>query len=156
VPLLAWGTGFWLVAAEAATPGAVIDRFVSSWGELVPTAPGGVEGAEGEPFIDREAAEALYNLQLLCDAGGLADDCDEAPENLLRDVRVMITEHDPTHATAEAELVEYQRHPSKLFGIFEGSDVVPVPVASVLRMELEALPAALGSREWVIVNANAL
>jgi hypothetical protein len=155
-PLLAWGTGFWLVAAERATPAAVVDRFVSHWSELEPMSPVAFERLGGGPFADREAAQALYRLQQLCDAGQLPDDCGEATENLLRDVRFTVTERDATHATAEAELVEFRRRPSTLFGIFEGSELVPFPIASVLELRLEARPAALGSREWVIVNATAL
>jgi hypothetical protein len=157
LPLLAWGTGFWLFAAEAATPAAVLDRFVSRWADLEPMEPPGpiLGRMSGGPFVDREAAYALYRLQELCDAGRLADDCGDATENLLRDVRVTITGLDGTHATADAELVDYQRRPSRLFGIFEGSELVPVPVESVLRLELEAVAAALGAREWVIVNAAA-
>jgi hypothetical protein len=156
LPLLAWGTGFWLVAAGAATPAAVVDRFVSRWADLEPMEPPPVLGRiAGGPFVDREAAYALYRLQQLCDAGRLADDCGDATENLLRDVRVTIDDRDGIHATADAELVEYRRQPSTLFGIFEGSELVPVPITSVLRLELEAMPAALGAREWVIVNAEA-
>jgi hypothetical protein len=155
LPLLAWGTGFWLIAAEAATPAAVLDRFVSRWADLEPMEPALFERISGGPFVDREAAEALWRLRELCDAGRLADDCGDATENLLRDVRLTVTGLDGTHATANAELVDYQRRPSRLFGIFEGSELVPVPVESVLRLELEAVPAALGAREWVIVNAEA-
>jgi hypothetical protein len=153
LPLLAWGTGFWLVAAGAATPAAVMDRFVSYWSELEPHAPAPTTGHG--PAVDPAAAEALYRLQELCDAGRLAADCDVAPENLLRDVRISITETDDTHAVAEAELVEYRRRPSTLFGIFQGSELVPVPVESILRLDLEAQPAFLGAREWAIVNAEA-
>ena len=155
LPLLAWGTGFWLFAAEAATPAAVMDRFVSRWADLEPMEPTPLERLGGVPFVDREAAEALWRLRELCEAGLLADDCGEASENLLRDVRVTLVERDGTHASAEAELVQYRRVPTTLFGIFEGSELVPVPVASVLHLELEAQPAALASREWTIVNAEA-
>ena len=155
LPLLAWGTGFWLFAAEAATPAAVMDRFVSRWADLEPLEPAAFERISGGPFVDREAAYALYRLQQRCESGLLADDCGDATENLLRDVRITIAGRDGTHASAEAELVQYRRVPTTLFGIFSGSELVPVPVASVLRLELEAVPAALGSREWTIVNAEA-
>lgn len=152
LPLLAWGTGFWLVAAGAATPAAVVDRFVSRWADLeVPSAAAPTSGDD----IDRVAGVALANLAQLCAIGRLAADCGDATENLLRDVRVTIDDRDGTHATADAQLVEYRRQPSTLFGIFEGSELVPVPITSVLRLQLEAVPAALGAREWVIVNAEA-
>jgi len=154
LPLLVWSTGFWLFAAERATPAAIIDRFVSRWADLEPVPPATFERLGAEPGF-REAGVALYRLQLFCDAGNLAPDCGEATENLLRDVRFTITHQGATHATAMAELVEYQRRPSTLFGIFEGSELVPVPIASVLRLTLQAQPAALGAREWEIVNAEA-
>lgn len=146
LPLLLWGTGFWLIAAGRATPAAVVDAYVTDWADAA--APGSL--------VDGTPGEALARLRQLCDAGRLADNCGEATANLLRDVRVGITHVDPTHAVATAEVVEFQRRPTKVFGIFDGSELVPVPIASVLRLELEARPAALGSREWVIVNAAAL
>jgi hypothetical protein len=146
VPLLVWGTGFWLIAAERATPAAVVDAYVTSWADTA--GPGIIlEGAPGE---------ALARLRQLCDAGRLAEDCGDATQNLLRDVRVVITQIEPTRATANAEVVEFQRRPTKVLGIFDGSELVPVPIASVLRLDLEARAAALGSREWVILNATAL
>lgn len=143
LPLLLWGTGFWLIAAERATPAAVVDRFVADW-------------PDREPEVMDAPAAALANLRTMCAAGLLADDCGDATENLLRDVRFSITAQGASYATVEAEVVEFQRRPTKVFGIFEGSELVPVPVASVLRLDLVARPAALGSREWMIVNATAL
>lgn len=155
VPLLLWGTGFWLIAAERASPAAVVDRFVADWADLEPVAPGTLGGLNAEP-ARREAGQALYRLQQFCDAGTMTASCSTATENLLQDVRVTITEQGANTATAVAELVEFQRRPTKVFGIFDGSELVPVPVASVLRLDLVAQPAALGSREWVIVNATPL
>jgi hypothetical protein len=156
LPLLAWGTGFWLIAGEGATPAAVMDRFVTRWADIVPIQSGPITGRLGDELpVERAAALALFELQELCDAGRLADDCDAAPENLLRDVRVTITQSDDTHATAEADVVDFRRRPSTLFGIFQGSEMVPVPVTSVLTLRLEAQPTVLGAREWVLVNATA-
>ena len=31
IPLLVWGTGFWVVAGHSATPAAVLDDFVTDW-----------------------------------------------------------------------------------------------------------------------------
>ncbi|HEX2194922.1 MAG TPA: hypothetical protein VHK63_08230 [Candidatus Limnocylindria bacterium] len=151
IPLLAWGTGFWLLAAEHATPAAVVDRFVARWPDVdVPSAIVSYRG----PDVDRVGGMALAELTRLCALGRLADDCADAPQNLLRDVRVSVEAIDTTHAVAVAELVEYRQESTRLLGIFEAGELVPVAVASVLRLELEALPAALGSREWVIVNAR--
>ena len=38
-------------------------------------------------------------------------------------------------------------------GIFEATELVPVPIAPILRTE--AQPAPLGSARWTIVNAQA-
>jgi hypothetical protein len=148
LPLLLWGTGFWLIAAERATPAAVLDRFLATVADVE---------AEPMPSHDRSAMEhaafaALDALQGMCDAGRLADDCADARVNLLRDVRITIVRDSGSEASAEVALVEFQRQPTKVFGIFDGSESVPVPVRSVLRVGLEAQPAALGSRAWAIVS----
>ena len=45
--------------------------------------------------------------------------------------------------------------PSTFLGIFEATKLVPVPIAPILRLDLAAQPAALGSARWIIVNADA-
>jgi hypothetical protein len=153
VPLLAWGTGFWLFAADAATPGAVLDRFVTAW-------PAAQLRAWDPAVADRpgqltEAADAARDrLGQLCEQGRLADDCDEAPENLLRDIRVRITVETETTASAVAEVVRFERRPSRFLGIFDASALVPVPIEPILRLDLAARPAALGAARWTIVNAE--
>ena len=156
LPLLAWGTGFWLIAAHAASPAGVMDGFVTRWAELEPLEPPGAvfSTLSGDPFA-REAALALGRLQELCDQGMLPSGCDASTKNLLRDVRVSISTTDETHATATAELVRYERFPSRFLGIFQGADLRPIPVATVLTLAMEAQPAALGARRWSIVNADA-
>lgn len=154
LPLLAWGTGFWLVAADAASPAAVLDRFVTAWPRLdsEPLDPG---LAVDRQAVSRAGADALERLDALCAAGRLPDDCGDADAALLRDVRMRLAEVDGSRATAVAEVVRYERRDARFLGIFAGSELVPVPVESVLRLELGTREAALGSQRWVILNAEA-
>ena len=112
-----------------------------------------VSPASGDD-IDRVAGVALANLAQRCAIGRLADDCVTGTRNLLRDVRVSITSADETHATAVAELVRFERFPSRFLGVFDAAELRPVPVERVMTLELEAQPAALGARRWTIVNAR--
>jgi hypothetical protein len=153
IPLLAWGTGFWLFAADAATPGAVLDRFVTAWptAQLQAWDPAmAVRPAQLTEAVDT----ARDRLRQLCAQDRLADDCDEAPENLLRDIRVRITLETGSAASAVAEVVRFERRPSRFLGIFDATALVPVPIEPILRLELEARPAALGAARWTIVNAE--
>lgn len=153
IPLLVWGTGFWLFAADAATPAAVLDRFVSAWpraeNEAVEPSlaedPGGLAAA---------ASAAIARLEQLCAAGSMPDDCADATENVLRDIRFRIEAEESGRASAVAELVSFERRPSRFLGIFEASELVPMPIEQVLHIELAARPAALGAERWIIVNAE--
>jgi hypothetical protein len=58
-------------------------------------------------------------------------------------------------ASAVAELVRFERQPTKFLGLFEATELVPVPIAPILRLDLQAQPAPLGSARWIIVNADA-
>lgn len=154
VPLLVWGTGFWLVAADSATPGAVVDRFVSAWPQVDEEALDASLAVE-PARVGAAAAEALDELDVLCAAGRLPDDCGDARAALLRGVRVRIERPQLEEAVAVAEVVRYERRPSRFLGIFEGSELVPVPIRSVLTLELGTQAAALGANRWVILNAEA-
>ena len=59
------------------------------------------------------------------------------------------------HGTAVAEIVHFERQPRKFLGVFEASELVPVPIAQILRLDLAAQPAPFGSARWIIVNAHA-
>ncbi len=149
IPLLLWATGFWVVAGEAATPAAVMDRFVSGWSDA------DLDGLGDDPEMIRDAAAAgLDRLGRLCRSGALADDCASAPENLLRDVRVRIEMAGDGRASAVAELVRFERRASTIFGFIQATELVPVPVASILTVRLATTPAALGAVRWTIVNAE--
>jgi hypothetical protein len=154
IPLLAWGTGFWLFAAESATPGAVLDRFLTAW----PTADARTWDdslSERPAQLTDAAAIARVRLAVMCEAGMLADDCGETPESLLHDIRVRITAQTSTRVSAVAEVVRFERRPSRFLGIFAATELVPVPTQPILRLELAARPSALGGARWKIVNAEA-
>lgn len=155
VPLLLWGTGFWMIAGGASSPSAVVDRFVTRWSDLEPVEPPvtPLNGATPEQLVDRAAGLALTRLQELCDAGELSADCGATPKNLLRDVRVSVATTGDS-ATAVAQLVRYERFPSRVLGIFQGTDLRPVPIETILTLHLEAEPAHLGAERWTMVDAS--
>jgi len=140
IPLLLWGTGFWLIGAHAATPAAVLDRFVADWsaGALGPTWPAAIRA---------EAAVAEARL-------GTGPD-------RFRDVRIQIVREDDRGATAVAEAIHYERRASSFLGVFAGSELVPVADARVLSLLLEAVPVELpgggdiGTVRWELVAADA-
>jgi hypothetical protein len=154
VPLLLWGTGFWLFAAEAATPGAVLDAFVTEWPDVA-AQPLDESVATDPVEVSLAAATALANLRQLCDSAGLTGNCREEASALLVNVRMRIDNQTSDTASAIAEVVRFERQPSTFLGIFEGTRLVPVPIAPILRLDLEAQPAPLGSARWIIVNADA-
>jgi hypothetical protein len=84
----------------------------------------------------------------------LADDCGEGLESLLHDIRVRITTQTATRATAVAEVVRFERRPSRFLGLFDASELVPVPTQPILRLDLASRPAWLGAARWTIVNAE--
>ena len=140
LPLLAWAAGFWVVAAGAATPAATLDRFVTAWtaGDLDAGAwPADVVAAA-------TAAEALLG---------------SGPDRF-RDVRFALDAVGSARAVAVGEAIHYERRPSSLFGIFPGTELVPVADERVLSLELEArrveLPGGgdIGAVRWELVDAS--
>ena len=140
LPLLLWGTGFWLIGAGAATPAAVLDRFVTRWSadDLDAAWPDRVRTEA------REAAQALGTT----------------PDRF-RDLRVRIVSDDGSRAEAVAESIHFERRESRLFGFFPGSELVPVPDAEVLTLFLAARPVEvpggglIGAATWELVDAEA-
>lgn len=124
LPLLAWGTGFWLVAAASGSPAAALDRFVTEGG--------------------------------LCSAVSDAARCVESAE--VAGVRVRLIGADSAEAVAVAERVHYLPRPSRLLGIFNGSELVPVSEGNLLTIRLRSMPAAtllgidVGARRWRILE----
>jgi hypothetical protein len=140
LPLLVWGTGFWLIAAHAATPASVLNAFVTDWtaGELGPSWPLSV----------RDAATVAENRL------GSGDE-------RFRDLRVHVVAEGDGRATAVAEAIHFERRASQFLWIFPGSELVPVADAQVLALQLEAVPVELpgggdiGAVRWTLVGATA-
>lgn len=161
LPLLAWGTGFWLIGADGASPGAVLDRFVTEWPELASGSTGWKAGLAADPSgLSAVAGSALADLAAQCRAGELNSDCATTPANLLHDVRVRITSETDTAASAIAESVEYVQRPTRVLWFFSGTELAPVTRGGVLRLELAAIPVQgplgleLGARHWRITSAQ--
>ena len=140
LPLLAWGTGFWLIGADAATPAATLDRFVSAWSE-------GTLEADGWPASVVEAAAD-------------ADRALGSGPDRLRDVRFTLVEASDDRATAVAEAIHYERRPSSFLWVFRGSELVPVADEQLLSLDLAAdsvpLPGGgdIGAVRWELVDAS--
>lgn len=140
VPLLVWGTGFWLIGAGAATPAAVLDRFVTAWSddELDATWPDEVV----------EEAEAV--------AATLGDGSDR-----FRDIRISIVERGAERATAVVQAIHFERRESSFLWVFPGSQLVPVADELLLTLDLASRPVELpgggdiGARRWELVDADA-
>ncbi|HEY7525491.1 MAG TPA: hypothetical protein VIA82_01465 [Candidatus Limnocylindria bacterium] len=156
LPLLAWGTGFWLVAADQASPAAVVDRFLSGWADVAAGHDVAWEETDGaDPvLLSSAAADATARLRQLCANGTLPSDCDEDPGSVLRDVRFRIDGPRDGVAVAVAEVVRFERRPTTFLGIFGASELVPVALEEILRLDLAARPAALGSQRWTVVAAS--
>jgi hypothetical protein len=141
LPMLAWGTGFWLIAAGAATPSATIDRFVTQWGR-------GTLAEDGQWPAGVIAAAVQADAELGTDT------------ERLRDVRFAVTEQSGDRAQAVADAVHYERRPSTFLGIFAGTELVPVADERILTLELRAVPVELpgggdiGAVRWELVDAS--
>ena len=140
LPILAWGAGFWLIGAGAATPAATLDRFVTAWS---------TDSLSAEP----------WPAGLIETAEEAAADLDTAPDRF-RDLRVRVSSADDDRATAVAEAIHYERRDSRFLWIFAGSELVPVADRTILRLQLVARPAELpgavdvGAVRWEIVDAR--
>jgi len=136
LPLLVWGTGFWLVGAHASTPASVLDRFVTAWSrdDL---------GGDWPPAVVDEAEAAAATLE-----GGL---------DRFRDIRISIVSRSAGRATAVAERIHYERRDSRFLWVFPGSELVPVADERMLTLELAArsveLPGGgdIGAVRWELV-----
>ncbi|MCC6618484.1 MAG: hypothetical protein IT341_05515 [Chloroflexi bacterium] len=139
LPLLAWGAGFWLLGTHAGTPAGVIDRFVTAWGrdDLDDTWPAEVSGPADE-------------------AAGLLG----SGPGRFHDVRFRIVSVGDGRALATGESIHFERRDTRLFGIFPGSELVPVADRAVLELELRATPVPLpgggdiGAVRWELVKAS--
>ena len=140
LPLLVWGTGFWLIGAHAASPASVLDGFVTDWsaGELGSAWPAEVRAGAS-------AAEERLG---------------SGPDRF-RDLRVHVVREDAGRAIAAAESIHYERRASQFLWVFPGSELVPVVDEQILTLELEAIPVELpgggdiGAVRWELVTADA-
>ena len=157
IPLLVWGTGFWLIAADGASAAAVTDRFLSGWTDAADGASPAAWGdalAQDPAGLTSAAATATARLRVLCATGTLSSDCADDPANLLRDVRIRVEMRGSDQAIAIAELVRFERRSTRFLGIFDASELAPVALEEILRLDLAAEPAALGARRWSVVAAT--
>jgi hypothetical protein len=158
VPLLIWGTAFWLVGGQAATPAAVLDRFETTWPALAASGslPDGI--TTNQLAVRGAALDALQGLAARCNADG-GTSCGQ-PATLLRNLRITVTAEGDATASAVAQIVTFERRPSTFLGFIAGVELVPVPQVTVLTFDLRASPTLLpggidvGARTWRIVNAS--
>lgn len=141
LPLLVWGTGFWLIGAHAATPAAALDQFVTAW--------------------TRDALETDdWPSAVISGADAAAASLDSGPDRF-RDVRFSIDREDEARATAVAEAIHFERRDARFLLVFPSVDLVPVADAEVLAIELVARPVELfgggdiGAVRWELVDAVA-
>ncbi len=152
IPMLIWGTGFWLIAGASASPAAVVDRFVTQWPDVADGRASWEDGLAADPTALAVAAEeAISRLAARC-AQEAAGPCADV-EVLLRSVRVRIAT-DTDRVIAVAELVRYERRFTSFLGIFGSTELVPVPVAEFLRLTMGASAAPFGGERWTVVNAE--
>lgn len=141
LPLLIWGAGFWLVAAQSATPAAVLDRFVTEW--------------SGDRLDDAAWPAAVVR------EAGLAASARGSGAERFRDVRIRLVRDDGSRAIAVAEAIHFERRESRFLGVFAGSELEPVADERVLTLELAARPVELpgggdiGAVRWELVDAEA-
>ena len=140
LPLLVWGTGFWLIGAHAATPAAALDRFVSAW-------------------TSDELEPGSWPANVLDAADDAAVRLGSGPDRF-RDVRFSIVRERDGRALAVGEAIHYERRATRLFGIFPGSELVPVSDERLLTIQLSARPVELpgggdiGAVRWELVSAD--
>jgi hypothetical protein len=140
LPLLVWGTGFWLIGAHAATPASVLDRFVTAWSD--------------------DALDDRWPASVVAEADAAVGTLGSGPDRF-RDIRVSVIRRGANRATAVAESIHFERRDSRFLGVFPGSELVPVADELLLTMDLVARPAELpgggdiGARRWELVAADA-
>jgi hypothetical protein len=140
IPLLAWGAGFWLIGAHAATPAATLDRFVSQW-------------TAGELEADDWPASVI-------EAADVAEDSLGTGPDAFQDVRFSIVDQSEDVAFAVGESVHFERQETAVLIVFTGTELVPVADERLLGLELAALPVELpgggdiGAVRWELVSAS--
>jgi hypothetical protein len=135
LPLLVWGTGYWVVAGHAATPAAVVDQFVTDWTSRS-------LGDEWSPDVVRAAG-------LAADRIGDAD----------TRTRLDAATDDGSRATMVVESIHFERRAATFLGVFPGSQLVPVADGAILTLELRSVRVPLGGGDigavrWELVSAH--
>lgn len=161
IPLLAWGTIFWLAAANSASPAAVLDRFMGRWDRIAAESDAASTLTDDPAGLSRDASTAIDTLRGLCRAEVVPGDCEGPLRALGRDLQFRVVESGDGQATAVLEVVRYERRPSRFLGVFEGAEIVTVPYEPLLRLRLAAVPESgiagvFGARRWQIVGSDAV
>ncbi len=141
LPLLLWGSGFWLAGAQHGTPAAALDRFVTAWtaDEMAAT--------EWAPSVRRVAGRVGRDLGTGTDR--------------FRDVRVRLVEADGPTASAVVEAIHFERRRASFLWIFPGTELVPVADERLMTLQLTAERAPLvgggdvGAVRWRVTGATA-
>lgn len=140
LPLLVWGTGFWLIGASAATPASALDRFVTAWSD--------------------DALDDRWPSSVVNEAEAAAATLGSGPDRF-RDIRFSIVRRGAESATAVAQAIHFERRESSFLWIFPGSQLVPVADELLLTLDLASRPVELpgggdiGARRWELVDADA-
>lgn len=139
IPLLIWGSGFWVIGAEGSSPAAVLDRFMTAW--------------------TRDELADLWPQEVVEAADAAAAGRGIGPDRL-RNVRISLVARGAREATAVADAIHYERRATRLLGIFPGSELVPVPEETLLTLELVARPVELpgggdiGALRWELIGVD--
>ena len=139
IPLLLWGSGFWVIGASGSSPASVLDRFMTAW--------------------TRDELGERWPQEVIDAADAAATGRGAGPDRL-RNVRISLVARGALDATAVADAIHYERRATRLLGIFPGSELVPVPEETLLTLELVAhrveLPGGgdIGALRWDLVSAN--
>ncbi len=161
LPLLVWWSFFWLDGGSAASPAAVLDRYLRD----APTIAEGDAATAARLAVEPNALATDTRTVVAALRDACADDpCREATaRTLLHGARVRLTGGaigaEGDRARAIVESVHYERRATRFLGIFPGSDLVPVADRRLLTLDLEARAAPglamnLGARRWVITDSR--
>jgi hypothetical protein len=138
IPLLVWGSGFWVIGAGTSSPAAVLDRFMTAWTR--------------DELGDRWPPDVIEAANAAAAGRGTGPD-------RLRNVRISFVARGAQEATAVADAIHFERRASRFLGIFPGSELIPVPEETLLTIELVGRPVELpgggdiGALRWELVSA---
>ena len=159
LPLLVWGTLFWVAGATNASAAAVLNRFLGRWEEIAADAGAAQAIASDPEGLSRDAGTAIDTLRGLCRAAVIPGDCEGSLGALGRDVRFRFLRSSEESAAAVLEIVRHERRPTRFLGLFEGAEVITVPYEPLLRLRLAASPEPglagfFRASRWQIVSST--